>query len=348
MGEEAGVWFIKKDEGFEIIPDGPQEPPSRRKRRRRFLIWLLFLFLLFSLMSVIIFGLCLREEPRAGLFPAPAGVAVPRFLFAIDGIPEPVAVAASPLGDRIFVSEGAGDRLVRIYDRDGNHLTTFDMRQNPLETRWPGDLAVGPDGLLYVIDSFGREVLIYTQDGEYVRTFIPDNNPDFAWVPVGLKFDEVGSLYVTDQTEHHHEILVFDPSWNLLTKFGLSGSGTGMFLFPTDVVVGDGGHVFVADSANSRIQVFDSEGEFLNAIHGTDLSLPRALFFDSDGRLHVLDSLGHSVASISLDPPQIDYRYGTLGRDTAEFYFPSDMDKDYTGRIYIADRFNNRVQVWSF
>jgi DNA-binding beta-propeller fold protein YncE len=344
---ERAVWLVQTEDGVKMVPAEPEQPEKRRKRRRR-LGFLLILFLALSLAAVLIFLFFLRAEEE-GLLPAPAGVAVPRFMFSIDGIPEPVAVAASPLGDRIFVSEGAGDRLVRVYDRDGLFLTSFELPRDPLEQRWPGDLAVGPDGLLYVVDTFQREILVYTQNGEYVRTFVPDNNPAFDWVPVGLRFDDIGTMFVTDQTEHRHRVLVFDPSSRLLTEFGLSGSGAGMFLFPTDVVEDDQGRLFVADSANSRVQVYDSEGEYLTAIHGTDLSLPRALFFDGDDRLHVLDSMGHSVAAMTIaEVPTIDYRYGVLGRGAAQFYFPSDMGKDETGRIYISDRFNNRVQVWSF
>jgi DNA-binding beta-propeller fold protein YncE len=274
---------------------------------------------------------------------------VPRFLFAIEGIAEPVAVAASPLGDRIFVAEGAGDRLIRVFDREGNNLTAIDLPKMPLEARSPDALTVGTDDLLYVVDSMQHEVLTYTLNGEFVGTFLPDNDPEFIWFPVGLSMDVAGNLYVTDQTENRHRVMVFDPSGNLMMKFGLSGSGVGMFLFPTDVLVDGSGQIFVADSANSRIQVFDSDGEFLQVIHGTDLSLPQSLIMDGDGRLHVLDSLGHSIAGIRLgNPPSIEFRYGTLGREYGQFYFPNDLDRDETGRIYIADRFNNRVQVFSF
>ncbi|MEE8163726.1 MAG: 6-bladed beta-propeller [Anaerolineae bacterium] len=344
MGEEA-VWFVKSEGGYQTIPVGPQR---QRPKRRRVLTFVLLLLLLHVVTAIAILVLC-YEEGREALFPAPAGVAVPHFVFAIDGIAQPVAVAASPRGDRIFVAEGAGDRLIRVFDRSGDYLTAIELPRKPLEKRAPDVLAVGPDDRLYVVDSFQHEVLIYTLDGEFVGTFLPDNDPDFEWVPTGMFLDEAGNLYITDQTKHRHRVLVFDPSGNLIMKFGLSGIGEGMLLFPTDILVDGGGQIFVADTNNSRIQVFDSNGEFLQLIHGTDLSLPRALFMDGDGRLHVLDSLGHSITAISLgDRPSIEYRYGVLGREAGEFYFPCDLARDGTGRIYIADRYNNRVQVWSF
>lgn len=345
MGEEA-VWFVKSEGGYQAIPVGPQR---QRPQRRRVLTLILLLLLLFVVTAIAILVLCYSEGRERGLFPGAAGVAVPRFVFAIDGIAQPVAVAASPRGDLIFVAEGAGDRLIRVFDRNGDFLTAIELPRKPLEMRAPDALTVGADNRLYVVDSFQHEVLIYTLDGEFVGTFLPDNDPDFDWVPVGLFMNEAGSLYVTDQTKHRHRVMVFDPSGNLTNMFGLSGIGEGMFLFPTDILVDGSGQIFVADSNNSRIQVFGSNGEFLQVIHGTDLSIPRSLILDGDGRLHVLDSLGHSIAAISLgDRPSIEYRYGVLGREAGEFYFPSDLARDETGRIYIADRYNNRVQVWSF
>jgi DNA-binding beta-propeller fold protein YncE len=258
-------------------------------------------------------------------------------------------VAASPLGDRIFVAEGEGDKLVRVFDRTGNELTAFELPREPLEVRSPGAMVVGNDDRLYVIDSYQHELLMFDLDGEFIGDYVPDSDEDFEWFPTGVFLDDAGRLYITDQTEARHGVMIFEPTGELVRKFGVSGMGNGMFLFPTDIMVDDNGLIYVADSANSRIQVFDSEGAYVTAIHGTDLSLPSSLFLDGEGRLHVLDSLGHSVAGILLgDSPRVQFRYGALGRGTGEMYFPRDLTRDETGRIYVADRFNNRVQVWSF
>jgi streptogramin lyase len=323
--------------------------PTQRRRKRRDLILLILLFLAVVAISVSLFfyATC---RPAVAPVTAPAGVSVPHFVFSIDNIAEPLAVAASPLGDRIFVSEGTGDKRILVFDRAGKPIGSITIPlANPLQERSPDALTVGTDNRLYVIDSSQREVLIYTLDGELVGTFLPDNDPNFQWFPTSLAMDKAGNMYVTDQTEGRHRVMVFDPTGKLVLKFGISGTGNGMFLFPSDILVDSQGRIFVADSSNTRIQVFDSQGKFLNVIYGTGLSLPRSLFMDSEGRLHVLDSLGHSVAVVTLgNPVRIQYRYGDQGRGAGQFYFPSDLANDETGRIYIADRFNNRVQVWSF
>ena len=326
----------------------PNEGDRKRRKRRDRVLLIILLLAVVSVTALGIAYLLNRGGPEAPVF-APAGVSVPHYLFSIDGIPEPVSVAASPLGDRIFVAEGKGARLIHIFDRDGNELTAFELPREPLESRSPGQMAIGNDDRLYVIDDYQHEMLIFDLDGEYIGDFVPESNPDFEWIPTSVFLDDVGRLYVTEQTEARHRVMVFDASGGLMLKFGVSGSGNGMFLQPTDIMLDDNDLIYVADSANSRIQVFDLEGKFVNAIHGTDMSLPVSLFMDAEGRLHVLDGMGHSVVGILLgDPPEVQFRYGALGRGMGEMYFPRDLTRDETGRIYVADKGNNRVHIWSF
>ncbi len=326
----------------------PNEGDRKRRKRRGIVLLVVLLLAVVSVTALGIAYLLNRGGPEAPVF-APAGVSVPHYLFSIDGIPEPISVAASPLGDRIFVAEGSGDQLIHIFDRDGNELTAFELPREPLESRSPGQMAVGNNDRLYVIDDYQREMLIFDLDGEYMGDFVPESDPDFEWFPSAVFLDDSGNLYVTDQEEMRHKVIIFDATGKVKLMFGTSGEGNGMFLFPTDIMLDDNGLIYVADSANSRIQVFDSEGKFFNTVHGTDMSLPVSLFMDAEGRLHVLDALGHSVAGILLgNPPGVQFRYGALGRGLGEMYFPRDLTRDETGRIYVADKGNNRVQVWSF
>jgi tripartite motif-containing protein 71 len=96
-------------------------------------------------------------------------------------------------------------------------------------------------------------------------------NPHPLFAIRGIAVDQQGNLYVVDC--EGNRIQKFDGEGNFITTWGSEGSGDGQFLFwyirsssryPVgDVAVDGQGHVYVADSGNSRIQVFDSEGKFL-------------------------------------------------------------------------------------
>ena len=87
----------------------------------------------------------------------------------------------------------------------------------------------------------------------------------------GIAVDHQGNLYVVDCESNR--IQKFDSEGEFITAWGNEGSGDGEFQlwhirgasrYPVgDVAVDAQGHVYVADTGNSRIQVFDSEGQFL-------------------------------------------------------------------------------------
>jgi DNA-binding beta-propeller fold protein YncE len=318
-----------------------------RRNRRRFLI-LLLLLILIGIGGLGVYYWKFRSVPGLPGIVADLGIAAPHFLFAIDGIDQPSSVAVSPDGDRIFVTESDGMRLTHIFDYSGEHIKSFAPPDSTPLSRIPGGVAINGDGQVYVIDILQHNIGIYSLDGEFLEYFVPDGDPGFEWAPVALTFDQEGNLYVTDDRHPRHQILVFDPDGRLKAQFGYFGKGEGMFAFPTDVAIDGGGNILVADSANNRLQVFDSEGDLMYTIPG-DFALPSGLGFDRGGRLHVLDSLAHQVVVLNVeDGIELLYTYGSIGLERGQFYFPSDLALDGAGRIYIADHFGYRVQVWSF
>jgi DNA-binding beta-propeller fold protein YncE len=49
---------------------------------------------------------------------------------------------------------------------------------------------------------------------------------------------------------------VFDSGGVFLSTFGSFGTGNGEFSMPQGIAVGGGGNIYVADTANNRVQVF--------------------------------------------------------------------------------------------
>jgi hypothetical protein len=64
----------------------------------------------------------------------------------------------------------------------------------------------------------------------------------------------------------------------------------------------------------------------------------------------VADAVGQyiRVYDVSAAEPTFLFSFGDFGNTDGLFNFPTDIAMDETGRVYIADRENNRVQVWSY
>ncbi len=154
-------------------------------------------------------------------------------------------------------------------------------------------------------------------------------------------------------------ILQFDPSGRLLRSFG-----AGMFVFPHGVVVDDDDNVWVVDAGvaegkGNQIFKFSPTGEVLMTlgqagVRGDGPNLfnePSALAIAPNGDIYVAD--GHiaqasnaRIVRLTKDGEFIE-AWGTKGDGPGEFDCPHSIALDSQGRIFVADRTNNRIQILS-
>lgn len=318
-----------------------------RRQRRRILLLVVLLLLLIGVSGLWVYYLRTRKPLPAVLPPAPAVARAfrPHFLFSIYGVQAPVGVAVTPRGDRIYVTESGGERQIRVFDRDGNPFFAFaPPRSKPLE-RSPVYVALDGDGNVYVSDRRRHTIDVYDANGHY-QGQVPAPTADGYWAPLGLGFAG-NQLYVTEVTKDEHRIMVLTPAGELSMAFGKEGKEPGQFWFPNAVVADTKGRLYVSDGNNGRLQVFDPEGRFLYELRG--LSLPRGMAIDDD-RLYVVDAVaqGVNVYDVTGEQAKLLFSFGEFGVGDGQFNFPNDIAVDETGRLYIADRVNNRVQVWSY
>ncbi|MBI5246632.1 MAG: hypothetical protein HY923_05580 [Elusimicrobia bacterium] len=148
----------------------------------------------------------------------------------------------------------------------------------------PTGIAIRSDGLIWVASAGEDALLLLTPAGTLVTAVDggnghghghghghdddEDDRPGFN-SPQGLALDAANSLYVADKGNNRVVKLSADGSLVQLQIARLdhhgrprSGSGPGEFHQPWDVAVDGNGDVYVADSGNRRIQVFNSSGAF--------------------------------------------------------------------------------------
>lgn len=319
-----------------------------RFTRRKIALLTLLVLLLMGMGGTWAFYLRTRK-PLTSILPPAVSVAQglkPHYLFSIYGLQRPLGVAATPAGDRIYVTESDGERLTKAFDRNGNLLFTFALPgTNPLG-RAPVYVAVAPDGSVYVSDRRQHTISVYDSQGNHQKMLPPPDGGDF-WAPLGLSFAGE-NLYITDVTKDEHRILVYDIQGQFQRTFGQEGTESGQFWFPNAVEVDGEGRIYVSDSNNRRLQVFDSQGQLLYAIGG--FNLPHGTAIDDEGRLFIVDAIGQRIWAYNLNnqPLELLYEFGDQGVGDGQFNYPNDIAVDQTGRLYITDRENNRVQVWSF
>lgn len=176
--------------------------------------------------------------------------------------------------------------------------------------------------------------------------------PALLWSPLGLAFDDQGNLYVTEVSPGVHRVMIFDEHGALVREFGVEGEKPGEFAFPNGILVTDEA-IYVSDSNNHRLQVFDKEGKFQTIVGAGvgegSLGLPRGLTIDREGHILVVDTIDHDVHVYSTGSRMAYlFSFGVPGVEDGELNYPNDIVSDGMRRFYIADTRNNRVQVWGY
>lgn len=336
-------------------PESLKKAARKRKRTRILLALLVVVMLLFAL----VFGWYLQTRKPLTQLPGLTSDAMPRYVTAFYGSSQPIGVAVSPAGDRIYVTEGGGTQLVRIYDRAGKKLGTLTPPKSPGAGHQPVYVAVDPiTSDVYVSDRPKQTVYIYDAKGAFKRAFVPRGDLGGGWQPLGLAFNARGDLYVSDVSGKIHRVLVFQRDGTLKQVLGVGGK----LLFPNGIAIDPQGNVYVSDSNNGRLVTFDAAGKLTSTVNRGvgqgDLGMPRGVAVDGSDRLHVVDTSAHSIKvyrlEASKDPsvktPSAKYigSFGEEGQVNGTFEFPNGVATDARSRIYVTDRENNRVQVWSY
>ena len=125
----------------------------------------------------------------------------------------------------------------------------------------------------------------------------------------------------------------FSADGALITSWGASGSNPGEFNLPHAIAVDQAGRVYVADRENSRIQIFDADGVFLNVWNW--VNRPDDLFIDEDENLYIAE-LGWSTPS-RMFPHYRFMDHPPVGHDPVARVTVCDLDGRVISRFGGAD-----------
>ncbi len=172
-----------------------------------------------------------------------------------------------------------GDSKARVIVADRGtfpaiHIFDFKNRKHSRITggggrylQYPSGLAIDRRDQMYVCDAYLGAILVYSSSGKFRRYIGNQEGERLFEGPSGIAIDPTsGRIYVADPPRN--TVFILNAEGKILTKLGTSigGSRPGEFLAPTDVVVHHD-ELFVLDTQNYRIQIFDLAGNFHASIH---------------------------------------------------------------------------------
>jgi sugar lactone lactonase YvrE len=276
-----------------------------------------------------------------------------RFLFSIYGfegdlLRRPTGVGIDANGS-IMVAD-TGKRRIVVFDGNGNFVTTYgDPGKGETQLWQPIDVAAAPDGRSYVVDKGEKKIVLFDANRRAIKAV---KFKEEAPTSVTVANDQ---LFVTTESG----VVIGGLDGTFVTGYIKRGKNPGEFDRPAGVAVGADGTLYVCDSLNYRIQALDTDGK-VKWVYGKPLpadqavnyngpdrkfGLPSSLALDGVGNLYVVDGLSSEIIVLDSAGKFIE-KFGDVGHADGTFYYPDGIDYA-NGRIVVADKFNDRIEVFS-
>jgi len=214
-------------------------------------------------------------------------------------------------------------------------------------------IAVDDDDRVFVSDGKLAKVLVFDANHK-ISAQISEGLVD----PLGLAIDtERRLLYVVDTKQD--VVLVYDAdTLKPLRKIGTPGkkhtlTGPGEFSLPTNIALDQEGNVYVTDSLNFRVEIFDADGNFLSQFgqHCDAIGCferPKGIAVDSDGHIWVVDSNLALVEIFNREGELLAY-IGGPGRSLGRFNDPMGIAIDKNNRVFVSEQYPwGRVQQFRY
>ncbi len=176
--------------------------------------------------------------------PVAAGLGVQRPVTA-QGVPvdltQPRGLGISPDGATLYVADA---KTVLVMDSSGKVQKR--IQQGSVRFQEVSDLAVGPDGELFVLDAGNGRIAVLDASGEYLRD-LPVNE-SYSGRSRGLFVDSANHVWIANTP--NGQVASFDQSGTLLQSFPLA---PGQETQPVDVAVTSDGTIYATDVVSSQL-----------------------------------------------------------------------------------------------
>jgi DNA-binding beta-propeller fold protein YncE len=181
--------------------------------------------------------------------------------------------------------------------------------------------------------------------------------------PRGWTFVEVADVGIDGDDNVYvfcrgtHPVMIFDKEGRFLDAWGEFGENS--FTFPHGLSVGRDGFVYTADSRDHTVRKWTSDGKLVltlgsahqnaPAFSGKPFNRPTHATVAANGDIYVSDGYGNAKIHVFGPDGQLKFSWGEPGKEPGEFNTVHSVfiDHDDDDTLYVADRFNNRIQIFT-
>jgi DNA-binding beta-propeller fold protein YncE len=240
-------------------------------------------------------------------------------------------------------------------------ILIIDKDQGKILNTWGANRFIMPHGLtvdnqdnIWLTDVARNQVFKFSISGNLLMVIgeegVAGKDSSHFDLPTDVAIDNDGSIYVSDGYGNSR-IVKFSPKGEYLLEWGKKGIEHGQFHIPHSIDIDQNGNVYVADRENSRIQVFDTSGNFLWAWKNNNIGRIFSVKLDKHSNtLFAIDYViqdsipkGSDVILFNSKTEPIT-RFGRSGNYNGSTTWYHDIAISTEGRIYVVDILGRKIE----
>lgn len=195
-------------------------------------------------------------------------------------------------------------------------------------------LRLDDDGFVWITDKTGDQVFKFSANGKLLMTLGKKgvagdmNSTDALNGPSDVVVAKNGDIFVSDGESSNARVVKFSKDGKFIKFWGTKGSGPGQLEDPHSIALDSAGHVYVANRLNKRIEVFDSDGNYLNQL--PQFGAPACIYISKDDTLYVAAGAPQNWIVIGTTDGKVLGKISGLSG-------PHWVTVDSTGAVYVAE-----------
>lgn len=267
--------------------------------------------------------------------------------------------------DHIFVFHRAGRKWSSPFPDSpisNNTILELDNESGKIINSWGANAFIMPHGLtvdnqnnIWLTDVGLHQIFKFSHDGKLLMKLgvakVSGNDSLHFNLPTDIAVADDGSFYVSDGYGNSR-VVKFSSTGKYIKSWGTYGNKPGEFIIPHGIALDKNNTLYVADRQNNRVQLFDTNGNFLKELKN-DMQVEQtpSIAINSAGNLFAIDydpalnkdSTVKGSTIYEFDSSLGTNHFGATGsaeRTTSWFH---DIAIDSKGYIYVGDIVNIKV-----
>ncbi len=304
-----------------------------KKKLQKYWLWMVMITILALIGLFVALRLFVEPGPIAFKTAKPMSVIVGSTDCQLAG-PNSVAVG---LRGELFIVDSGNHRVV-VFDEDGRYSFAFGgPGSGRAELADPVSISISPNGKVYIADQGKQALQVFNSEGEYLYTL--DQVASKKIRPTSVKTDQANNVYIYDALSSSLIVLNSEGKPAAVQPEKIGEGAIAMEYDP------DRQRIFALDSDERT--VFELKDEKVRKFTGARLINPTGLAYLRSRKTVLISDANANKVVVYSDSGAYLGEFGGSGDGMADFKNPAGMAVDERGKLYVADKGNNRIVIYT-